>query len=876
MPLKKLQFRAGINREGTDYANTGGWYDCNNIRFRSGFPEKIGGWAQVNPNQFLGHARILWNWVDLSGNNFLGVGTQLKYYIYNGGTYYDVTPIYQTDTLTNPFTTTNASPIVTVTDASYSPSVGDYVIFSGGTAVGGLTISGEYKITNILSATQYQITAGSNASSSTTGGGSVTAQYEYPTGLDVYTFGNGWGAGPWGGAFSPSNATLGTNPFASTNGSATLTVTQTAHGLSNGNFVTFSGATTFAGIPAVVLNTTYAISGVTTNSYQISVATIAPSITANATTSGGGASVTVLMQSGTHGWNTAYSGIGVGNQLRLWSNDNFGQDLVIAPRGGSIYYWQDANGTSTRAVSLSSLANTTTILTTTATFTNGLTTITVANATGIAPGSYITGTNIPANTYVTNSYIIGSTSVPISAATTGSNSGSYTFSYAGSSIPTQTYQIITSAVQQFVIAFGANPYGSSTFNPMCVRWSDQSNPYQWVPSVTNQSGDYILTNGSYIVGARSTRQEILVWTDSALYSMQYIGAPYVWGFQILMDNITIISPNAMITLNNVTYWMGQDKFYQYSGTVQTLPCAVRQYVFQNINQTQSYQIFAGANEQFNEVWWFHCSITGPNGTGTAGNPNTLVDSYVIYNYLDRVWYYGQMGRTAWFQNGINQYPIAACYYTNCACVGSISGTTLTVSAVPTIGSLAVGQTITGTGIAPNTTITAILTGSGGIGTYTVTPSQTVPSTSIIATSGNGILVNHENGTNDNSTAATLPIDSYVQSSDFEIGEGHNFGFVWRILPDVNFNGSTVNAPSVTMTVKPRQNSGSAYGAANNPQVVSANNYANQSEYDIQQFTGQVYTRLRGRQMSFRIESNNIGTAWQLGVPRIDIRPDGRR
>jgi len=387
--------------------------------------------------------------------------------------------------------------------------------------------------------------------------------------------------------------------------------------------------------------------------------------------------------------------------------------------------------------------------------------------------------------------------VPITTTTTGASSGNYSFSYAGGFVPTSTYQVITSAIQEFVIAFGANPYSpnndATTFNPMLVRWSDQANPYQWVPTVANQSGEYTLTNGSYIMGARATRQEILVWTDSAIYSMQYLGAPYVWGFQILMDNISIMSPNAMITVNNVTYWMGRDRFYMYSGRVEVLPCALRQYIFDDINQDQAYQVFAGANEAFNEVWWFYVS---------ESSDNTTVDKYVIYNYLDRVWYYGTMARTAWAQTGSVQYPVAADY--------------------------------------------------------------------------NGRLLYHENGCDDQSTASPQPIDAYVQSSDFDIGDGHNFGFVWRILPDVNFNGSTINQPSVTMTVKPRENSGTPYGSADNPQVQSAQNYTTAPEYTVQQFTGQVYTRLRGRQMAFRIESTGLGVAWQLGSPRIDIRPDGRR
>jgi hypothetical protein len=354
---------------------------------------------------------------------------------------------------------------------------------------------------------------------------------------------------------------------------------------------------------------------------------------------------------------------------------------------------------------------------------------------------------------------------------------------------------VSSAIQRFVIAFGSNPYTpdvpNSTFDPMLVRWSDQANPYQWVPQLTNQSGEYLLTNGSYIMGARATRQEILVWTNSALYSMQYLGAPYIWGFQILMDNISVMSPNSMITVNNITYWMGEEKFYMYSGRVETLPCSLRQYIFANINKDQSYQVFAGANEAYNEVWWFYCSEN-----------STVVDSYVIYNYLDKTWYYGTMGRTAWLDLGANPYPIAADY--------------------------------------------------------------------------NSRLLYHEVGTDDVSGESPVPINSYAQSSDFDIGDGHNFGFVWRILPDINFNGSNVNQPSVTMTVKPRQNSGTPYGAAQNPAVESQDNFGTRHVYNIQEFDGQVYTRLRGRQMSFRIESNTIGVAWQLGAPRIDIRNDGRR
>ena len=701
MPLQKLQFRPGLNREGTDYSNEGGWFDGDKIRFRSGFPEKIGGWTQISNSQYLGTCRSIWVWLDGdagAGNTYIGLGTNSKYYIYFGGIYNDITPIVQTDTLTNPFITNYGgnSHTVLVTDATYNPGVGDYVYFSGGSAVGGVTIAGDYAVTAVISSTTYTITITGTATSAT-GGGTVTAAYEYPTGLNVYSIGTGWGAGPW----------------------------------SRGT------------------------------------------------------------------WGSGYSS-GIGQQLRLWSNDNYGADFVIAPRGGPIFYWADSTGVSTRAQYLSSLANATTAVTDAATFTGTVTSITVTatNAPYIYPYMYITGTHLPANTQVASTYVTGSTTVPITTTTiTGGSSGNYTFSYAGAFVPSATYQVITSAIQEFVIAFGSNSYSpnnaATTFNPMLVRWSDQANAYQWIPQVTNQSGEYLLTNGSYIMGARATRQEILVWTDSCLYSMQYLGAPYVWGFQVLMDNISVMSPNSMITINNVTYWMGRDRFYMYSGRVEVLPCSLRQYIFDDINQDQAYQVFAGANEAFNEVWWYYCSSN-----------STTVDKYVIYNYLDRVWYYGTMARSAWMQTGTQPYPIAADY--------------------------------------------------------------------------NGRLLYHENGCDDLSTSATLPIDAYVQSSDFDIGDGHNFGFVWRILPDVNFNGSTTNQPTVTMTVKPRENSGTPYGAADNPQVQSAQNYTTVPEYTIQQFDGQVYTRLRGRQMSFRIESTGVGVAWQLGSPRIDIRPDGRR
>ena len=657
MPLQKLQFRPGLNREGTDYSNEGGWYDGNKIRFRSGFPEKIGGWTQLSPLQFNGVCRSLWVWLDGDagvGTTYIGVGTNTKYYIYGGGVYNDVTPIIHTSTLTNPFATTSGSTTVTVTDVGYSPAVDNNVVFSGASAVGGLTLSGSYTITSTPTTSTYTIEAAAAASSTATGGGTVTAQYEYPTGLNVYTIGTGWGAGPWGGVLAPVTRLLGSNPLATTSGSSVITVTQSTHGMSNGTSIVLTGATATGGVSAAILNNSYVISGVTTNTYNI---TLPSAYAAASTATGGGTGVTVLQGSGTYGWGTSYSA-GIGQQLRLWSNDNYGSDLVLAPRGGPIFYWSDAGTVSTRAKYLSAVANTTTAFSESITFYSGATSVTVSG--GLAPSVYpymvITGTNLPANTQVASTYLTGSTTVPITTTTTGTNSGSYNFSYAGAFVPNATFQVITSAIQEFVFAFGANSYvpnnSNTAFNPLLVRWSDQGNAYQWVPQLTNQSGEYLLTNGSYIMGARATRQEILVWTDSCLYSMQYLGAPYVWGFQVLMDNISVMSPNSMITINNVTYWMGRDRFYMYSGRVEVLPCALRQYIFGDINQDQSYQVFAGANEAFNEVWWYYVS---------QSSANTTVDKYIIYNYLDRVWYYGTLGRTAWMQTGTQPYPIAADY-----------------------------------------------------------------------------------------------------------------------------------------------------------------------------------------------------------------------
>ena len=711
MPLQKLEFRPGLNREGTDYANEGGWYDGDKIRFRSGFPEKLGGWTRLSNSSYLGVARSLWNWIDFDGSNYLGIGTNIKYYIEQGGDYYDVTPFSKIESLPNSVTAVNGLSTLTITDVTYAPNVGDYIVISGAVTLGGnitaTVLNQEYVITSInAGASTYTLEAKdattglpvlANASDTGHGGALLVVSYEVPIGLVIYVPSTGWSSGSW------SRGTWGSS-FKSALG-----------------------------------------------------------------------------------------------QLRLWSNDNYGQDLVIAPRGLGIYYWKDSTLVTTRATALSTLANQTTFLTDAATFAGAATSITVSAtaANDIYPYMYITGTNLPTNTQVASTYSLGSTTVPITTTTSGASAGNYNFSYAGAYVPTATNQILVASTQRILIAMGANSYDeadpNSEFNPMLVRWSDRENPYQWIPNATTEAGEFPLSVGSYIMGGTEARQEILIWTDAALYSMQYTGAPDIYVPTLMMSNISIISPKSMITINGVTYWMGKDKFYTYTGTVATLPCSIRQYIFADINLDQGFQVFAGGNEGYNEVWWFYVS---------SQSADLSVDKYVIYNYVDRVWYYGTMARTAWLDSGIRQYPMAADY--------------------------------------------------------------------------NNHMLYHEFGVDDNSGTSPVAIEAYVQSSDFDIGDGHNFGFVWRILPDVNFNGSNINNPSVAMTIKPRQNSGTPYGAADSPVVTSANNFSTRGTYNIQEFTGQVYTRLRGRQMSFRIESTGLGVAWQLGMPRIDIRPDGRR
>ena len=611
MPLQKLALKPGVNRENTRYTSEGGWYECDKIRFRQGTPEKIGGWNRISSTTFLGVCRSLWNWVTLGSLSLTGVGTHLKFYIESGGVYNDITPIRATVTLTNPFTTTTSNPrVVTVVDSNGGFVSGDFVTFSGGSAVGGVTIVGEFQIT-LRTATSYTIAIATNATSAQTGGGTVTAAYQINTGESFVVPVTGWGAAAWS-----------------------------------------AGA-----------------------------------------------------------WST---GANTNQLIRLWSQNNFGEDLIFGPRGGPIYLWDASGGVGARGVALA-------------------------------------GTNVP---LVQNAMLV-------------------------------------SDISRFVFAFGCNPLGSSVKNPMLVRWSDQEDATQWTPAATNQAGSLVLSNGSEIVAAHQARQEVLVWSDAALYSLQYVGAPIVWGAQLVGENTSIISPNAVAYANGAAYWMGQDKFYVYDGATKPLTCNLRKFIFNDLNPAQYDQILAGTLESYHEIWWFYCSSDA-----------TVIDRYVVYNYLDSIWYYGTMGRTAWIDSGLRDFPLAATYENN--------------------------------------------------------------------------LVNHEDGVNNNELGEDTAIHAYAETAEFDLDDGHQFNFIWRVLPDITFDGSTIDSPTATMTLLPMQNSGSGYNSPASVGGTNAGTITRSAVLPIEKFTGQLNTRVRGRQMVMKIESTAAGVAWQLGSPRLDMRPDGRR
>lgn len=591
-----------------------------------------------------------------------------------------------------------------------------------------------------------------------------------------------------------STVTLGADPFTG-DGTTTVTVTATSHGAITGDFVTFSGVT---GTYATLLNAEYQITVLNANSYTITTASV---VAAGAT---GGSAVVAAYQIqtgpaaqvpyfgwGAGGWGTGTWGVGTSttDSLRLWSANNFGEDLVFGPRGGGLYYWDATSGVSTRGVNVNTLGGTVTLTIASPC----VITLSVVLAEGTAiklatTGALPTGLTAGTTYYLRNvdGVTANLSATPAGAIinTSGTQSGTQSISELVD-VPTLQNYILVSDTSRFVMLFGTTDYASVVLDPMLVRWSNQESVVDWVPSPLNQAGSVRLSHGSEIVTAIQTRQEIVVFTDSSLYSLQYVGAPVIWSSQLLGDNISIVGQNAVAVASGRIFWMGVDKFYIYDGRVQTLRCDLRRHIFSNINQTQYQQVFAGTNEGFNEVWWFYCS---------AGS--TQNDSYVVYNYVEDIWYYGTLGRTAWIDSGLRDYPVAATYNYN--------------------------------------------------------------------------LVNHEQGLDDNQTGTATAINAYIESAELDIEDGEHFGFVWRMVPDLTFEGSTAQTPQVTMTMYGMNGSGSGFNTEASKAV------ARTSTAVIEQFTNIIYTRIRGRQMIIKISSDQLGCAWQLGAPRIDLRPDGRR
>lgn len=640
MPFIKLQFKPGVNRDQTNYSGEGGWYECDKIRFRSGYPQKMGGWEKGSSQSFIGVCRQLWSWVTSYSDNLLAVGTNEKLYIEAGGNFFDITPLRTVNpTLDTPDTdncinVSNGSTVVTVNlAASHGAESGSYVEISGVSgAVGGIPsseLNGNHEIT-VIDADSFSFVVSTAATStvSNSGGTAIIISFEIEPGNAIATAGYGWGVGTWG---------------------------RDAWGLGT--------AATPVSLPQ-----------------------------------------------------------------RDWWFDNFDNDLVSNIRNGEGYWW--------------------------------------ARGTAADPASSLATKAIRLVDYATDE------------------------GYTGASVPIKIMQLLVSQQDRHLIAFGAVPFGSvdpDDFDPLLIRWADQDTPGDWTPSQTNTAGDLRVSRGSRIVRALPTRQEVLVWTDTHLFTLQFLGTTDVFGLQEYADNISIVSPRAMASAANITYWMGQDKFYAYTGRVETLPCTLRNHVFSNFNYGQADQVVSGTNEQWNEIWWFY-----PDATADYNN------SYVVYNHLERIWYYGTIERTAWLDTPLRDVPTAANTPVN-----------------PTVGA--------------------------------------------------GYLYDHETGVDDDG----LPMVSYIQSNDFDLEDGDQFMLTRRILPDIDFAGSTVETPQATLQIRPRNFPGSSFSGdpADSQRVI---------ESTIGAYTDQVFIRARARQMALKIQSDTLGANWQIGAPRLDARPDGKR
>lgn len=722
MPLSKLQFRPGVNREVTEYTNEGGWFDSDKVRFSKGYPEKIGGWQKRGTDTFLGTCRALHPWVTLDRDQFIGVGTSEKYYIDRGGVYNDITPLRSTTAAGDVTFAKSAtgSPTIIVTDIAHGAVVGDFVTFSGAASLGANitanVLNQEYKIDSVENSNSYSISAKVadslinqtptlvNAASgdSGNGGGSTVGKYQINVGLNTTVRASGWGAGPWSGI---NNQALQT---ALNEGGQLSAIDQT---------ITVSSSSGIVADDVVLIGDTELVKVGGISSNNLTSCTRGFSGT-TAVVHADGSIVRLSLgnvnaSSDFDGWGDPSTQSIVSNSLRLWSNDNFGEDLLINVRDGGIFYWDETLGLGNRAVDITTLS------------------------------------------------------------TTGA-------------IPSVAKQVLVSDRDRHVIAFGCDPeLTPGVQDPLTIRFSSQESLTDWAATVTNTAGELRLGSGSEIVKAVETRQQILVLTDTTLYAMQFLGPPFTFGVAAISENITVASPNAVIAVDDNVFWMGRSEFYAYSGTVQRLPCLVRDYVFSDLNENQLEKINAALNTEHSEIWWFYPS------TGSEE-----VDKYVVYNYLEQVWYYGVIGRTAWVDRGIFDFPIAA--------------------------------------------------------------------------NNDGFLYEHEFGFDDGTTNPATAITAFVQSSPIDIGDGEHFMFLRKMIPDVDFKNSTAILPEANITLDMKNAPDGTYNDSQTDAFVSTTAAA------VANRTEQLDFRLRGRQMRFKIESDDLEVTWRLGSPRIDLRQDGRR
>ena len=712
MPLQKLQFRPGINRETTRYMNEGGWYDGNYIRFRFGVPEKIGGWEKFSSSSYLGIARKLHNWIALDQSNYLAVGTHLKLYIEEGTQFFDITPLRRTQTLSSgALASTSGSTTITVTDASHGAVTNDFVTFTGATTFAGIPASDlnkEHQIT-VVDGGSYTITVATTANATTTGGGTPSAAYQINTGLDTIVSGTGWGAGLWGG-------TTAADPATTLNGALAADTAGTG---GSGTSVVLTDASAFPSSGSIVVDGKEVITytGKTSNTLT----GITRGQDGSTPTAGTGlvhlSGVAVRGAAAITGWGDA-SAISTtsGTEARIWSLDNFGEDLIACPRDGALFYWdKSVNTTAGRATTL--------------------------------------------------------------AASDPSNADQ---------VPLMARQVMVSDRSRHCIAFATNAQGQTEQDPLLIRFSKAESAVDWnILTTGTDAGDLIIGSGSKFVSAIETKREILVWTDVSLHSMQFIGAPNTFGLIQIASGISIIGPNSVVAVNDTVFWMGENQFYTYDGRTQQIPCTVRDYVFDDINNDQRELITAGLNSQFSEIFWFYPS------------KNSLeVDKYVIFNYQEQAWYYGVLGRTAWLDAEVRAFPIAA-------------GT-------------------------------------------------------------DSFLYNHELGNDDGSTSPATPIAAYIESSPMSIESGEQFQLIRRVLPDITFDGSSSPTPVVKFTLGSYDKPGEDVSGTVNGTVIK------EASETVEKYTSELFLRLRGRAFSVKIENTGTGAQWRLGIPRVDVRPDGKR